>query len=81
MIDKQVKDEFSMKLKHLINTPSDTQSFYDEYQAKHSDISFNQYVEKLEALIDRLQEDEFEDQKSFCQEIRELQVADDQFDC
>jgi thiaminase len=81
MIDEQVKDDFSMKLKHLINTPSDTRSFYDEYQAEHTDVSFNQYVQKLESLVDRLQEDEFEDRKSFCQEVRKLHVPDDQFGC
>ena len=81
MIDEQVKDDFSMKLKHLINTPSDTQSFFEEYQKEHEDASFNQYADKLEALLDRLQEDEFKDRKSFCQEIRTLRIPDDQFGC
>lgn len=81
MIDEQVKDDFSMKLKHLINSPSDTRSFYDVYQGENSEVSFNEYMDKVEALVDRLQDNEFEDQQSFCQEIRELKIADDQFGC
>lgn len=81
MLEQKTKDDFSMKLKHLINTPSDTRSFYDDYQAEHEEVSFNQYMDKVEELIDQLQEDHFEDQQSFCQKIRSLKIADDQFGC
>lgn len=81
MIDDQVKDDFSMKLKHFLNTPSDTQAFFKEYQSDHPDASFDQYTQSLEKVLERLQKDEFDKRESFCQEVKKLHLPTNQFGC
>ena len=81
MIDEQAKTDYSNKLKHLLATPSDTRTYFEEYKSEHNDASFDEYTKSLEDLVDRLQEDKFKDKKSFCQEAQKLHLSTNQFDC